>query len=230
MKFIVILLFSLLISACNGTKSEINVNKEEAKIEKTLKVAFGYKPRSFDPHKHTDSSTLAVTKQIYNNLFSLNDKGELIPELVEKYETLPDNSIILTLKKGIFFQDGNEMKAEDVAASLKRNLNIPISKVLVESIKGLEVLDDYRLKIIQNNAPTILLHNFAHSSIAIVKEVPANEEGINIVGTGAYKIKSIVFTPRVVATNTPVTLQGTIGAKPVPVSKSILAKFFLFNP
>ena len=52
MKFIVILLFSLLISACNGTKSEINVNKEEAKIEKTLKVAFGYKPRSFDPHKH----------------------------------------------------------------------------------------------------------------------------------------------------------------------------------
>ena len=184
------LLFSLLFPACNGTKTELNENKKEAaKVEKTLKVAFGYKPRSFDPHRHTDSSTLAVTKQIYNNLFSLNDKGELIPELVEKYETLPDNSIILTLKKGIFFQDGNEMKAEDVAASLKRNLNIPISKVLVESIKGLEVLDDYRLKIIQNNAPTILLHNFAHSSIAIVKEVPANEEGINIVGTGAYKIK-----------------------------------------
>ncbi|WP_294666452.1 ABC transporter substrate-binding protein [uncultured Fusobacterium sp.] len=189
MKFIIILLFSLLISACNGTKSEINVNKEEAKIEKTLKVAFGYKPRSFDPHKHTDSSTLAVTKQIYSNLFSLDENGELVPELVEKYETLPDNSIILTLKKGIFFQDGKEMKAEDVAASLKRNLNIPISKVLVESIKDLQVLDDYRLKIIQSNAPTILLHNFAHSSIAIVKEVPANEEGINIVGTGAYRIK-----------------------------------------
>ena len=189
MKFIVILLFSLLISACNGTKSEINVNKEEAKIEKTLKVAFGYKPRSFDPHKHTDSSTLAVTKQIYSNLFSLDENGELVPELVEKYETLPDNSIILTFKKGIFFQDGKEMKAEDVAASLKRNLNIPISKVLVESIKDLQVLDDYRLKIIQSNAPTILLHNFAHSSIAIVKEVPANEEGINIVGTGAYRIK-----------------------------------------
>ena len=32
-------------------------------------------------------------------------------------------------------------------------------------------------------------------------------------------MKSIVFTPRVVATNTPVTLHGTIGANPVPVSK-----------
>lgn len=39
--------------------------------------------------------------------------GELVPELVEKYETLPDNSIILTLKRNIF-QDGKEMKAEDV--------------------------------------------------------------------------------------------------------------------
>ena len=190
MKFIIILLFSLLFPACNGTKTETNESKKETpKVEKTLKVAFGYKPRSFDPHRHTDSSTLAVTKQIYSNLFSLDENGDLVPELVEKYETLPDNSIILTLKKGVFFQDGSEMKAKDAAASLKRNLDIPISKVLVESIKDLEVLDDYRLKIIQNNAPTILLHNFAHSSIAIVKEVPANEEGINIVGTGAYKIK-----------------------------------------
>ena len=100
MKFIIILLFSLLFPACNGTKTETNESKKETpKVEKTLKVAFGYKPRSFDPHRHTDSSTLAVTKQIYSNLFSLDENGDLVPELVEKYETLPDNSIILTLKK-----------------------------------------------------------------------------------------------------------------------------------
>ena len=103
MKFIIILLFSLLFPACNGTKTETNESKKETpKVEKTLKVAFGYKPRSFDPHRHTDSSTLAVTKQIYSNLFSLDENGDLVPELVEKYETLPDNSIIITLKKVSF--------------------------------------------------------------------------------------------------------------------------------
>lgn len=186
MKYIFILLLTLLFPACG---EKIEKSKETVTVEKTLKVAFGYKPRSFDPHRHTDSSTLAVTKQIYSNLFALDENGKLVPELVESYETNEDNSIVLTLKKGIYFQDGSELNAEDVAKSLERNLTIPISKVLVEAIKSIEVLDNYRLKIIQSNAPTILLHNFAHSSIAIVKEVPVNDEGINLVGTGAFKIK-----------------------------------------
>ncbi len=50
-------------------------------------------------------------------------------------------------------------------------------------------ITETNVKITQKNAPTILLHNFAHSSIAIVKEVTPNEEGVNLVGTGAYKIK-----------------------------------------
>lgn len=187
MRYIFILLLALIFPAC-GEKAEES-KKETAVVEKTLKVALGYKPRSFDPHRHTDSATLAVTKQIYNNLFALDENGELVPELAESYEVLDDNSIIITLKKGIYFQDGSELKAQDVAKSLERNLEIPISKVLVEAIKKIDILDDYRLKIEQSNAPTILLHNFAHSSIAVVKETPANEEGINLTGTGAFKIK-----------------------------------------
>lgn len=187
MKYILILLITFLFPACMEKNSE--KPQENSKIEKTLKVAFGYKPRSFDPHRHTDSSTLAVTKQIYNNLFALDENGDLIPELVESYEIESDNSIILNLKKGIYFHDGSEMVAKDVEKSLKRNIEIPISKVLVEAIEDVKTLDKYKVKIVQKNAPTILLHNFAHSSIAIVKEVEPNEEGVNLVGTGAYKIK-----------------------------------------
>ena len=100
-----------------------------------------------------------------------------------------DNSIILNLRKDIYFHDGSELKGKDVENSLKRNMSIPISKVLVEAIEDVKALDEYKVKIVQKNAPTIILHNFAHSSIAIVKEVTPNEEGVNLVGTGAYKIK-----------------------------------------
>ena len=172
----------LILTAC-GQKEEVVKPKE------VLKVALANKPRSFDPQRNTDSSTLAVTKQIYNNLFSLDENGDVTSELVEKYSIGEDKSITLQLKKGILFHDGSEMKALDVKKSLERNLRIPVSKVLVESIERIDVLDDYSLKIIQKNSPFILLHNLAHSSTGVVKEIEENESGINLVGTGAYKIK-----------------------------------------
>lgn len=159
--------------------------KENVEIKDSIKVALAYKPRSFDPHKNTDSSTLAVTKQIYDNLFTLVD-GEIVPELVDKYDINIDNSITLHLKKNVLFQDGSELTSEIVKKSLFRNLETPVTRVLVQAIKDIEILDKYTLKIIQDNSPSILLHNFAHSSIAIVKEVENSE--INLVGTGCYKI------------------------------------------
>ena len=180
----------LIFTACGGDR---NI---ETKKDEVLKVALANKPRSFDPQKNTDSSTLAVTKQIYNNLFSLGENGEIILELVESYEIEEDNSIILQLRKGIFFHDGNELTSEDVKKSLERNLDIPVSRILVESIEKIEVLDKYRLKIVQKNSPSILIHNLAHSSTAIVKEIKTDSD-IDLIGTGAYKIKDWSLSERI---------------------------------
>lgn len=184
-------IFLLILVGCNGS--------QETRIEKndTLKVALANKPRSFDPQRNTDSATLAVTKQIYSNLFSLQDSGEVVPELVENYSIGEDNSIVIVLKKGVYFHDGSELIAKDVKKSLERNLTIPVSRILVESIEKIEVLDRYKLKIIQKNSPSILIHNLAHSSTAIVKEVKTDKD-INLVGTGAYKIKDWSLSERIV--------------------------------
>lgn len=180
LKMLIVGLIMVVFISCNHTK--------KGEVKDTLKIGLAYKPRSSDPQSHTDSSTLAVTKQIYSNLFSLGEKGEVIPELVENYKILPDNSIELILRKGVLFHNGDELTAEDVKKSLLRNLSIPVSKVLVHSIRGVDVLDKYKLRINQHNAPSILLHNLTHSSTAIVKEVKDNKNGINFVGTGGYKI------------------------------------------
>lgn len=178
LKYVLIFFLGILLFVSCG-------KKEDVEKKESIKIALAYKPRSFDPHKNTDSSTLAVTKQIYNNLFTLED-NEIIPELVDKYEINLDNSINLYLKKNVFFHDGSELTAELVKKSLLRNLETPVTKVLVQAIKEIEVLDKYSLKIIQDNSPSILLHNLAHSSIAIVKEI--ENKDIDLVGTGSYKI------------------------------------------
>lgn len=192
MKYLLAILLLIFIS-CGSGEEKTNIEPQT-----TLKVALAYKPRSFDPHKHTDSSTLAVTKQIYSNLFSLSETGEIVPELVESYEIKEDGAIIFKLKKGILFHDGKEMKAEDVKRSLERNLKIPVSKVLVEAIDKIEILDEYTLEIIQSNSPSILLHNLAHSSTAIVKENSVGDNEINLVGTGAFRIKDWTISEKVI--------------------------------
>lgn len=191
MKKYLALVFLLILVGCGIT--------EEKQIEnRSLKVALAYKPRSFDPHRHTDSATLAVTKQIYSNLFSIDNEGNIVTELVESYQIQEDSSIILRLKKSVLFHNEDEMKAEDVKRSLERNLEIPVSRVLVEAIESVEVIDDYTLKINQNNSPSILLHNLAHSSTAIVKEVAKNSQDIDLVGTGPYKIEDWSLSEKVI--------------------------------
>lgn len=45
------------------------------------------------------------------------------------------------------------------------------------------------MEITSNASPSILLHNFTHGAIAITKEVPMNEDQVNLVGTGPFRVK-----------------------------------------
>lgn len=150
---------------------------------KVIKVALGYSGRSYDPHRHTDSSTLAITKQIYNNLFILNKEGRIEGELVESFQ-IEKNILKLKLKEKIYFQDGEELTAVIVKQSLERNKTIPVTKVLIDPIERIEVIDKYNLEIKSLTNINIVLHNFTHTSLAIVK----NDKNGKLVGTGAFKL------------------------------------------
>lgn len=154
-----------------------------------IKVALGYKGRSYDPHKHTDSSTLAVTKQIYNNLFYLDKDGNIQNELADSYKIDKHGNIIVILKKGIKFHDGDLLTADVVINSLKNNLSTPVTKVLAEPIKDIIKIDDMTIKIEQNFNPQIVLHNLTHSSLAITKENNDKNSEIKLLGTGPFKLE-----------------------------------------
>lgn len=157
-----------------------------AKNEKILNIGIGYKGRSYDPHKHTDSATLAITKQIYNNLFVLGKNGDLVNELAEFYKIDKDKNIIIKIKKGIKFQNGENLDSKNVLKSLERNMKNPVTHVLVQPIEKIEIIDENTIKLIQKENPEIILHNLAHSSLAIVLE---DKDG-KLFGTGPFKVKN----------------------------------------
>lgn len=174
-----------------------------ASQEQIIKVGLGYSGRSYDPHRHTDSSTLAITKQIYNNLFILNSKNEIEGELAQSY-LIKNNTVEIELKKDIFFQDGEELNSEIVKKSLERNKTIPVTKVLVDPIEKIEIVDKYRLKIKYTTNVDILLHNLTHSSMAIVKEDSQNK----LVGTGPFKLLDWGTGQKVILGKNPTYFKG----------------------
>ena len=173
-------------SGTNGTK-EVKIEKNEI-----LKVALPYKARSFDPHINKDSATLAVTSQIYDTLFYLDDKGDLHPDLAESYEVLSDSDIILHIRKDVYFHNGDRLTSADVANSLIKTMESPVSKVIVSSIISVKDIGDDKVEIIHSCTPSMLLRHLSHASTAITKNIPSfrsGEEDLTIVGTGPFKME-----------------------------------------
>jgi peptide/nickel transport system substrate-binding protein len=58
---------------------------------------------------------------IYDTLFSMDEKGEIKPQMVEKYDVSPDKlTYTFTLRDGLMWHDGKPVTSEDVVASIKR--------------------------------------------------------------------------------------------------------------
>src|SRR5438132_443991 len=58
---------------------------------------------------------------IYDTLLAQDEKGDIKLQMLEKYETTPDNkSYTFTLRDGLLWHDGKPVTAEDCIASIKR--------------------------------------------------------------------------------------------------------------
>jgi peptide/nickel transport system substrate-binding protein len=58
---------------------------------------------------------------IYDTLLAQDEKGEIKPQMVEKYETSADNkTYTFTLREGLLWHDGKPVTSEDCIASIKR--------------------------------------------------------------------------------------------------------------
>ena len=62
---------------------------------------------------------------VVDTLFEINEKGEVVGNLVEKVENPQPNVYVFTLRSGIKFQDGTDFNAEAVKFNLDRHMNDP---------------------------------------------------------------------------------------------------------
>lgn len=77
-------------------------------------------PSSLDPHLQWNPDSYYVYRNIFDNLVTRDDKGEIAPQVATSWKQVSDTQIAFTIRDDITFHDGRKLTPEDVAFSVTR--------------------------------------------------------------------------------------------------------------
>jgi len=193
----VLLIFSM--AGCGSSGSSDN----QSKANDTLIYAQGAEPRGLDPALVDDGESAKIICNIYEGLLKYNkDSTEVEPCLAERWEVSEDGlSYTFYLKKGVKFHDGTDFNAEAVKFNIDRQLppqvteDMAYASFVYGSVKDVEVVDEYTVRINLKEPNTAFLNNLAMVMAAPIvspKALQENNNNVNQhpVGTGPYKFVS----------------------------------------
>lgn len=183
-------------AGCGSTGKTDSDSSKTATTKDTLVVATAYDAKSLDPQAVNDVASSNVMTQIYETLVQMNDKNELVPMLAESYKQVDDVTYEFKLKKGVKFQNGEEMKASDVKFSFTRASKAPAIAHIMGDIdtSSFKTPDDYTISFKIKHANTGFLSSLVHTGASIMSEKAVKAAGdkiaMNPVGTGPFKFVS----------------------------------------
>lgn len=145
---------------------------------------------SLDPHVSSSSAgTREVLFNIYEGLMKPDTQGDLVPAVADSYNVNDTADVYtFTLREGVRFHDGSEVKAGDVVYSLSRAAGLETGEPLVATLAGVssvEATDDQTV-VVTLSAPDAEF--IAYMTAAIIPEGSDPADGI--VGTGPFKYVS----------------------------------------
>lgn len=143
----------------------------------------------------TDSLMGAQMNLLTYNCLTRIDMETLQPvlDLASDYSQDSDTEWTFKLKQGVKFHNGEELKAEDVKASIAYAQSFDRTATYTSSISEVEVIDDYTVKLITANPNPNLLYDLAYHfngilPASLIKD--KNDFSANPIGTGPYKLVS----------------------------------------
>lgn len=206
-----VLVFSLVLTACGGPKeptpgadqpgTSAPANPDTPAEPRTdLNLRLYAEPTTLDPQYSTSTYDMAVIYQIFDNLFEIGPGGydDMQYSLCTSYE-MNETAMeyVFHIREGVYFSNGDLLTAEDVAFSIKRMVESPVTSMRVYFISNVEVIDEYTVKCTLSLPCTRLPQLLSTATMTIVNKKLVEQYGSNspemLVGTGAYKLEK--WTP-----------------------------------
>ena len=185
--------------------------------QKVLRIAAS-SIQQLDPYKSASNDEIHAFSLVFDPLIIISkDDFQPAPHLAERWENPDDTTWIFHLRRGVRFQDGNEVfpagqgrevTAEDVVYSIRRFLAVSTAFTLGD-IASVEALDRYTVRIRTRHPDPFLLAD--PNRLARVVVVPREaveklgEDGFarRPIGSGPFKLASFVPDERAVFVRNP---------------------------
>ena len=168
----------------------------------------------------SQNTVFQISDTITDTLIGKQDEDlALFPQLLEDFPAVSDDGLTYTctLRKGVKFQDGTELTADDVVFTFNRFFAPATASNMVwlcddvikgayamekgetPTLEGIQMVDDYTFTIELNYAFSAFTSILAASPLGIISkdacEAAGDKWGLETyVGCGAYKVES--FTPK----------------------------------
>lgn len=170
-------LFSLIFSSC-----------EQKMSKDVLRINVASEPDSFFPWESAAADTAAIYYNIFDGLFSFDERGKIHPALCESYEISSDKlTYTFRLRQGVKFHNGADFTSTDCFYTYENlaglNGKAVKSDMMASSIESIEAPDRYTFVIKTKNP----LGGFLALNICPILPVGYTNHAENPIGTGAYK-------------------------------------------
>ena len=121
-----------------------------AATAQTLRIGLAEDPDPLDPTLARTFVGRIVFASLCDKLFDIGPELEIVPQLATGWEWTDGNKgLIIKVRPGVKFQDGEPLDAGAVKFSIERHLTMPGSnrKAEIGAVTGVDIVDDHTVKL-----------------------------------------------------------------------------------
>ena len=147
----------------------------------TLTIALRDDPDVLDPTLGSAYVSRIVYASMCDKLIDIDEHLRLVPQLATRWEYEDPTHLVLTLRDGVTFHDGEPFDAEAVRYKLNRDLTMKGSMRVgeVNAIQSMEVIDRLHIRLVLKAPSTPLLSMLADRAGIMVSPKAAEAAGSN---------------------------------------------------
>ena len=176
-----------------------------ASAQTTLRIGLAEDPDILDPTMARTYVGRIVFASLCDKLVDISPQLDIVPQLATEWQWVDDNKgLVIKLRAGVKFHDGEPMDAAAVKFSLERHLTMPGSnrKAEISAVKSIEIIDDHTVKLVLDKPFAPLLAQLSDRAGMIVSPKAAQAAGDKFgehpVCAGPFKFTERVAQDRIV--------------------------------
>ncbi|MEI8144169.1 MAG: ABC transporter substrate-binding protein [Alphaproteobacteria bacterium] len=176
----------------------------EARAAKSLTVVLESEVTIFDPHFTTAAITRTFGLHVFDTLFAMNGKGEIMPQMVGHHEVSGDGlTWTFTLRDGLAWHDGPPVTAADCVASLSRwSGRDALGRMLRAATAAMTAVDAKSFRITLKEPFPLMLQTLGKANAPLpvmmperLAATPADQRITTPIGSGPFVFRADLWKP-----------------------------------